>query len=678
MKLMGVVAVAVLVGCAFHGAHASSVDPIAKVLSMIGDLQGKIIGEGNDAQKVYDEFSEFCEDRSRELGFEIKTGKAGVKDSSAAIEKEAATADSLNEKIEELSSAIATDEADLKAATDIRSKEQGAFEAEEKELMDVIATLGRAIGIIEKEMSKSGASMMQMKSANNMVQALAVMVEATSLSTADASKLTALLQNSEDDSSDSLGAPAAAVTKSQSGGIIDTMQDLYDKGEAQLAEARKAETKNVQAYEMLSSSLKDEIKFATKDMDKAKKALAESAEAKAAAEGELEVTSKDLGEDIKALAALHKDCMRGAEDFEAETKSRAEELHALATAKKIIAEATSFDQVATSFAQVSMSSGADLANLEAVRLVRDLAQHQHSPALAQLATRMAAAMRGSSKDPFSKVTGLISSMIEKLLQEAQADATEKAYCDKEMAETETKKAEKEAAIEKLSTQVDSMTAKSAKLKEELATLQKELASLSRAQAEMDKLRAAEKAAFEVNSAELEKGVKGIRMALKVLNEYYAKEDKSHSSSDGAGSGIIGLLEVVESDFSKSLSEMIAAEEAAVSEYETTTKENEISKAAKDQDVKYKTKEAKGLGKATTEANADKAGVQDELDAVNDYYKSIKERCIAKAEPYAERVKRRTAEIAGLKQALTILDGEAVLLQRTTKHTLRGARVQSHA
>ena len=48
-------------------------------------------------------------------------------------------------------------------------------------------------------------------------------------------------------------------------------------------------------------------------------------------------------------------------------------------------------------------------------------------------------------------------------------------------------------------------------------------------------------------------------------------------------------------------------------------------------MKYKTKEAKGLDKNTAEATADKAGVQEELDAVNEYYKGIKERCIAKAE-----------------------------------------------
>merc|ERR1740115_406958 len=216
-----------------------------------------------------------------------------------------------------------------------------------------------------------------------------------------------------------------------------------------------------------------------------------------------------------------------------------------------------------------------------------------------------------------------------------------------------------------------MTAKSAKLKQEVATLQKELAALARAQAEMDKLRAEEKAAFDTNSAEMKKGVEGIQLALKVLNDYYAK-DKSHASADGAGSGIIGLLEVCESDFSKGLAEMISTEETAANEYDVESKENDITKATKDQDVKYKTKETKGLDKDTVEATADKAGVQEELDAVNEYYKGIKERCIAKAETYEERVKRRTAEIAGLKEALSILDGEAMFLQRSAKH-IRGTR-----
>jgi hypothetical protein len=312
--------------------EATTATPIEKVVQMLGDLETKIIGEGTAAQKVYDEYAEFCEDRSKNVGFEIKTGKAEVKDLEAAIAKEAATSESLNAKIEDLASAISVDEADLSAATDIRTKEQAAFEAEEKELVEVIGTLERAIGILEKEMAKGGASMMQLKSASSVAQAMTIMVEAASLNSESAAKLTAFIQNGEED--EELGAPAGTVYEGHSDGIIGTMQDLYEKAEAQLEKARSAETKSVQAYQMLAQSLKDEIKYGAKDMDKAKKDLGASSENKAAAEGDLSVTSKDLAEDIQTLATLHSDCMKGAEDFEAETKSRGEELKALATAKK--------------------------------------------------------------------------------------------------------------------------------------------------------------------------------------------------------------------------------------------------------------------------------------------------------------------------------------------------------
>merc|ERR1740133_90340 len=113
--------------------------------------------------------------------------------------------------------------------------------------------------------------------------------------------------------------------------------------------------------------------------------------------------------------------------------------------------------------------------------------------------------------------------------------------------------------------------------------------------------------------------------------------------------------------------MISIEEAAAAEHERQTKENEIAKTTKEQDVKYKTKEAKSLDKAAAEHTSDREGLQTELDAVLDYWSKIQEQCVAKPEPYEERKKRREAEIAGLKDALAILEGEAALIQKSAVH-----------
>lgn len=327
---------------------------------------------------------------------------------------------------------------------------------------------------------------------------------------------------------------------------------------------------------------------------------------------------------------------------------------------------------------LQLRSAADLDKEEAVRFVRDLARKFRAPALAQLASRMSSAIRlgsGAGSDPFAKVEGLIRDMIATLEADAEADASHKAYCDKEMSETNAKKDDLTAESNKLSTKIAQDKAASTMLRKQIATLNGELASMAKAKAEADKLRKEEKAAYEENSAEMKLGIEGVQKALAVLKEYYAK-DASHAANEGAGDGIIGLLEVCESDFTKGLAEMTSQEETAAADYTAYVKQDQIDRTMKEKDVQYKTQEAAGLDKHVADLSGDLATVTDELNAVLEALDKLEKMCVAKAEPYAERKARREAEIAGLKQALQILDGAAVLLQKSSKHTLRGAHAHN--
>jgi len=643
-------------------------NPIGKILSILGGCEAKIIKEGEAAQKVYAEFSEWCEDRSKNVGYEIKTGKSEVAELQATILKETSTQDALNTQIEELVASIAQDEKDLAAATKIREEENTDFKAAEKELTEVIDALSRAIGLIEREMSKGGASMVQLQSAKSLQKAFSVMVQASVFSSADANRLTALVQSSNDDDDSEFGAPAAAVYESKSGSIVDTLQGLSDKAQEQLSNAQKKESAAKNNYDMLKQSLDDEVKFANKELGGAKKSLAASEEGKATAQGDLTVTQKDLGEDIDTLAGLHHECLTKSTDFEAEVKSRAEELKAINIAK----DALKNSGAAASFLQIASS---DEPSKLVFHFVRDLARKQNDQSLAQLASRISSAVRLSSslkEDPFAKVKGLISDMLKKLEADGAADASHKAYCDKEMAETKAKKTEKNAEVEHLSTKIDQKSSASAKLKEEVGALQKQLADLARSGSEMDTLRAEEKSVYEANKEETEQGLEGVKLALKVLRDYYSKADKAHDAGDGAATGVIGMLEVVESDFSKGLAEMTAVEDAAAAQYHMETQKNAVTKKMKEQDVKYKTKEYMGLDKAVTEHSADREGAQEELDASLEALQKLKDMCVAKPESYADRAARREAEVAGLKQALSILESESAFVQRFLIH-LRGVR-----
>merc|ERR1719456_506843 len=108
---------------------------------------------------------------------------------------------------------------------------------------------------------------MQLKSAGSVTEALKVLVQGAAINSADASRLTALVQSSSDDDSDadSLGAPAPDAYKSQSGGIVDTLGDLKEKGETQLDEARKKEQNALNKFQMVQQSLNDSIGVAKKN-----------------------------------------------------------------------------------------------------------------------------------------------------------------------------------------------------------------------------------------------------------------------------------------------------------------------------------------------------------------------------------------------------------------------------
>merc|ERR1719174_2745767 len=652
---------------------------VTKVIQLISDLEAKILKEGTASAKVYDEYGEWCEDESKKLGHEIKTLSLQVEDLKATIDKETTTAEEMIAKIEELTAAISVDEKDLKAAKEIRDKEHADFKAEEAELSETISALERAIAILTREMAKTGAAaLVQLKNAGSVVDALRVLVQAAAFPVADADRLTSFLQASQRDQDGAMGAPDPAAYESKSGGIVATLEDLLDEAKTALDKARNKEAEDLNNFEVLVQTLKDEINYAEKELAEAKENLATAQEALAAAEGDLGIATKTLNETLRAKATLHQECMEKAQDYELEMKSRGEELKALAGAKKSISESVSLSQEAVSLLQTSrrLQTRADLSGVEATRLVRDLGRKLRAPGFAQLAARMERLLRSAATggdDPFAKVKGLIRDMIAKLLKEAEEEAEEKAFCDKELGETRAKKEDKEDEIAKLTAAIDKATARIAKLTTEIKELQKSLAELAASQMEMDKIRTEEHTLYESEKAELEEGIQGVKLALKILKDYYGG-DADHEAASGAAEGIIGLIEVIESDLTKELTDVEANEKTAKAEYDAQTKENEIMKVTMDQDVKYKTKEKKDLEEALAEATSDRTAVQGELDAVLDYLKGIEARCIAKPMTYEERVKRRNAEINGLKEALEILSGEAAasLLERgATRRSIRG-------
>jgi len=648
------------------GVSASHGSPIGKIVSMLGDLEQKVVADGDFAQKAYEAVSEFCSDRQRQLSFEVKTGLSNEEDLKAVINKASADIGELDAKISDLAAATAKDEKELKAATELRTKEKTDFTGIEKDLVDTVETLERASLMISRNINKG--SFLQLQGLSGLTKALQILVQANSINTADGSKLTALLQSygedrsEEEDGADASGAPDSAAYENQSGGILDLLQDLQSKAEEELNAEREAESKAQHNYDMIKQSLDHALKVAQADMTDSKKTKAANEEHKAVAEGDLVTTQKDLYEDQKALRDLHRHCMSKAADFEAETTSRGEELKALATAKKVIKEATGASAlIQVSFLQIAKTTRAQTTTTNAhaaVTQVRDLAVTMKSKPLARLASRMEALLQGHAGNPFGKIAGMLKSMISRLEAEASSEGTEKAFCDKALAENNEKKDDATTDIEQLNVKMEQGVAARDKLKEQVQTLNSELANMAHAQMEMDHMRSDEKKAYKAAKEEMDKGLAGLKAALEVLREYYDKQPEGGSS--GAASGIIGLLEVCESDFSKGLAELNTVEGDSATDYTAETQENAITKVVKNKDVDFKTKEIASLKKATSEQKSDRGAVQDELDAILLTLASLEKQCIAKAETFEQKTARTKQEIEGLKEALKELGGASLI------------------
>jgi hypothetical protein len=696
----------------WDSAAAAGGSPIEKTVELITKLQGSLVSDGETSKAAYKKYFEWCDQSTTEKRFEVKqTSKDKVK-LEAEIQRATSDAEEASGKIEELAKIISENEKKLEDTTDVRKQEASTFKDSEAKLMESIDMLGRAIEILEKESAKS-ASLMQStvatSSLDNILIGLGAIIDAAGIPTEDTERLASLIQSREDsedadgenEEEKMLGAPSAKAYDSKSGSIIEIMEDMREKAEVQLRKTREAEANAQQNYDLLKLNLEDQISNAKKDMKSEKGNKASALEKKATAQGDLDVTTKELAKSTVNLKEVQDACIEAAADYEKTVTGRNAELAALAKAKKTIQAAMAGK--AASFLQTSSRSRGALslrsrrakasvaAGKKVIRMVKQLADEQHSQSLAQLASRLSAVVRygsSSGEDPFKNVKSLITDMVKRLEAEMSSEAKEKAYCDSEMKKTQGHSDELNDNVEGLKSKIDSAASTTATLKTQVKELSTEIAELQRAQGNMDKARESERAAYKEATADLQRGLEGTRSAIRLLREYYATDDEDSSASllqsdtsmgeemaeeesgdqpkppekfkksSGAGAGIIGLLEIIESDFAKNLAEEETEEASAVTEYQKLTQENKVLKTMKEKDVEYKTREIKALGSNMADLSSDYDDTSEELASLTEYFTKLKERCVAKPESYESRKARREAEIKGLQEALDILAGES--------------------
>merc|ERR1719214_130076 len=271
---------------------------------------------------------------------------------------------------------------------------------------------------------------------------------------------------------------------------------------------------------------------------------------------------------------------------------------------------------------------------------------------------------------------MIKDLIVRLMEEANEEAEHKGWCDTELSTNEQTRKEKTAAVETLHAEIDELSASIAKLTQEITDLTAEIAEIDKAVAEATAIREEEKATNEQTIKDSAEAQTAVAQALTVLKEFYEKAgdatallqgkkqapeifDSPYKGMAAEGGGVVGMLEVIESDFARLEAETSSAEATAQKTYDEFMTDSKVDKAQKTTDSEHKTAKKQDQEQALTVKSGDLEGTQKELDAALAYYDKLKPSCVDSGVSYEDRVGRRKEEIESLQEALKILNGEDI-------------------
>jgi len=656
---------AVIVSVLALGCIATDVTPVQKVIQLLeGMLEKGKLGKHTE-QVQFASYKQFCDDTSVEKKRSVEEASQQIDMLKADISKAVADAAQLGKEISGLDEDVSIWQGDMKAATKVRQIEKTDYDTTHKDYSESVDALQRAIAVLKKQAHdrKQASSLAQVAALKDLV-----------LIPDKAKKIINAFLSTEEDVDDD-AAPAANGYEFQSHGVVEMLEKLNDKFIDERSTLEKEEMNSKHAFDMLIQDLTAQVAQGTTDRGEKAQAKAKTLQAKAENTGDLNDTTSTKAADVKFLSDLQATCGQKSSDFESRQQLRAEEIQAVEKAIEILSSGAVAGNAAkhlpsllqkASLAQLRASSMSPAQQKTAFYL-QEQAKHLNSRVLSALAVRV-------TEDPFNKVKKMIKDLIVRLMEEANEEAEHKGWCDTELSTNEQTRKEKTESVEMLHAEIDELKSSIAQLGEDMTELSKAVAELDQGMSTATKQRQSEKAENTDTIKDASDAQTAVAQALVVLKEFYAKAAEStalvqtgapdifESEYKGMGAesgGVVGMLEVIESDFARLEAETSSAEATAQKTYDGFMTDSKVDKAAKTTDSEHKTAKKQDQEQALTVKSGDLEGTQKELDAALAYYDKLKPSCVDSGVSYEDRVGRRKEEIQSLQEALKILNGEDI-------------------
>jgi hypothetical protein len=652
-------------------ASRESVTPIQKVLSMMEDMKSKGVKAKKDEEVRFGAFQQWCSGTSSSRQEAIENGAAKIEKLDADIATATSDIEGLTRDLAELDEDLGRWDTDKKAATDVRKKERADYMSTHEEYADITDSLDRAIARL-KQMPEKIAQSAFIQTHVESVAKSQTRVEAHRSLVA----LLATVSNPLD-----VQNPAAHAYESQSGGVIQMLEDLRVRFRGEKTDLEKEEMSNRAAYQAIMQRLTDQIELAEQETSQKTKQRATRKADKAEAEGDMKETQRVKAEDEKYLSDLKALCSRKSSDFESRQELRAGEIEALSKAIEIIGSqsvkgsgekhlpSAALAQQTAALAQLRASAAPCVGCQKVASLLSERARLLHNPTLAMVAQK-------ATTDPFAKVKKMIKDLLTKLMEESAGEADHKAFCDAELATNKQTRTNKAESVEELTAEVEKQTAISAKLASDIADLSDEISELDAAMAKATSQRHEEKEKNTATVADAKEAQTAVAQALAVLRDFYAKAaeatalvqqspaqdapetfDSAYTGMGSSSTGVVGMLEVIESDFARLETSTDSSEDEAASQFKKFMADSNEDKALKNTEMEHKTNKRTTTEEVLVSTKRSLDQTQKELDAALDYYAKLKPDCVDSGMSYEERVKRREEELESLQDAYKILAGE---------------------
>jgi len=696
---------------AVFAALASTVTPIEKVAQLLKDLATKIEEEAKKEEETYLRFERFCREESATKEDAIANGKAKKADLEGNLESMKSRRMDANQRAEDAQTNLTDLARELREEKASHAENHKAYKASALDLSEAITAVRNAVDSLEASFRQqenagggTGNNFLQQPQTLEIIRKALLMSDALGLSTKTRTAPVVAFLDSQDQPENN-----RRDFEFHSDQIISVLKDL----QKDLVDEKAAKDKQW-------ASDKDQHNFAVlrnnQDREEQERQLAKEQALVAKLTGDIGSTNRDLADteaklkdDEGYLADLTKNCDDKARTWDQRVAMREDELTALRSATDIIESSVAervTDQtvrlIQTHVQHKNLMQTESFLQTEKIMhhkkkpskkaaflqpadkrervayLLRNAGTRFHSAAFATIASQVL----GSG--PFKKIIGLIQALVERLQEEAQTDQDHNNWCNKQTKLATQQRNIRSAEVAQFNQNLESGEARRDNLKQTIATLSGEISDLEAAYAEASEEREKEKLEHQQAVADADNGIGALKAAEELLRRFYEdrgakgkvelvntkgdeypdapdagfKNFEAYKGKQGASVGVLSMIEVLQSDFQRTIDETNAQEQAAkiaftdMFEGENQTSQDEKNKL-RDIAKNNLTETQQKLGENLDALNES----QNLLDKSVEELQDLNEACVKTEMTYEERVARREDEISSLKEALCILDNE---------------------